>query len=155
MNSERPGADGRGDGRGDAETTRRLALKLAGGAALLAFAGAGPGRAALAQEASPVASPAGGNGLNGKYVVIRIRTVKPDRSADELMALIQDGFVPLVEDVPGFIWYVAGANPETRGQPVGVFEDEAGAAESSRARRSGESWERRISSKGSRPCTKG
>ena len=77
------------------ETTRRVALKLAGGTALLAFAGAGSGRAALAQEASPVASPAGGNGLNGKYVVIRIRTVKPDRSADELMALIRDEFVPL------------------------------------------------------------
>jgi hypothetical protein len=114
------------------ETTRRVALKLAGGAALVAFAGAGSGRAALA-EASPVASSAGGNRLNGKYIVIRIRTVKPDRSADELMALIRDGFVPLVEDVPGFIWYVAGANPETRGQfSVGVFEDEAGAAESSR-----------------------
>ena len=114
------------------ETTRRVALKLAGGAALLAFAGAGSGRASLGQEASPVASPAGGDGLNGKYVVIRIRTVKPDRSAEELMALIQDGFVPLLKDVPGFIWYVAGANPETRGQfSVGVFADEAGAAESS------------------------
>ena len=31
------------------ETTRRVALKLAGGAALLAVAGAGSGRAALAQ----------------------------------------------------------------------------------------------------------
>src|SRR5919112_6549300 len=97
------------------ETTRRVALKLAGGAALLAFAGAGSGRAALAQEASPVASPAGGNGLNGKYVVIRIRRVKPDRSADELMTLIQEGFVPLLQEVPGFIWYGAGVNPETRG----------------------------------------
>jgi hypothetical protein len=115
------------------ETTRRGALKLAGGVALSAFAGAGPGRAALAQEATPVASPAGGDGLTGNYVVIRIRTVKPDRSADELMALIQDGFVPLLEDVPGFVWYVAGANTETRGQfSVGVFEDEAGAAESNR-----------------------
>ena len=115
------------------ETTRRVALKLAGGAALLAFAGVGSGLTALAQEASPVASPAGGNGLNGKYVVIRIRTVKPDRSADELMALIRDEFVPLMVDVPGFIWYVAGANPETRDQfSVGVFEDEAGAAESNR-----------------------
>ena len=125
----------RGRGRVDvmSETTRRFVLKLAGGATLLAFAGAGSGRASLAQEASPVASPAGGNGLNGKYVVIRIRAVKPDRSADELMALIQDGFVPLVEDVPGFIWYVAGADPETRGQfSVGVFDDEAGAAESNR-----------------------
>jgi hypothetical protein len=115
------------------ETTRRVALKLAGGAALLAFTGAGSGRASLAQEASPVASTAGSNGLNGKYVVIRMWTVKPDRSADELMALIRDEFVPLVEDVPGFIWYVAGTNPETRGQfSVGVFEDEAGAAESNR-----------------------
>src|SRR5215213_9561253 len=115
------------------ETTRRVALKLAGGAALLAYAGATSSRAALAQEASPVASPVGGNGLNGKYVVIRIRTVKPDRSADELVALIQDGFVPLLEEVPGFIWYVAGANPETRDFfSVGVFADEAGAAESTR-----------------------
>jgi hypothetical protein len=114
------------------ETTRRDALKLAGGAALLAFSGSGAGRATLAQEASPVAS-AGSGGLNGKYVVIRLRTVKPDRSADELMALIQEGFVPLVEDVPGFIWYVTGVNPETRGQfSVGVFADEAGAAESTR-----------------------
>jgi hypothetical protein len=110
-----------------------VALKLAGGAALLAFAGAGSGRAALAQEASPVASQPGGDGLNGKYVVIRIRTVKPDRSVDELMGLIRDGFVPLLEDVPGFLWYVAGANPETRGQfSVGVFADETGAAESTR-----------------------
>jgi hypothetical protein len=115
------------------ETTRRGALKLAGGAALLACAGARSGRAALAQEASPVASPSGSNGLNGKYVVIRIRRVKPDRSTDELMALIQDGFVPLLEEVPGFIWYVAGADPETRGFfSVGVFADEAGAAESTR-----------------------
>src|SRR5215213_7708704 len=115
------------------ETTRRATLKLAGGAALLAFAGAGSVQAALGQEASPVASPAGGAGLNGKYVVIRIRTVKPDRSPDELMALIRDGFVPLTVDVPGFIWYAAGANPETRTLfSVGVFEDEAGAAESNR-----------------------
>jgi hypothetical protein len=128
MNASKPG-------RRDAamrETTRRDALKLAG-ASLLAFAGAGSGRAALAQEASPVASPAGGNDLNRKYVVIRIRTVKPDRSADDLMALIRDGFVPLVKAVPGFVWYVAGVNPETRGQfSVGVFADKAGAAESTR-----------------------
>jgi hypothetical protein len=115
------------------ETTRRGALRLAGGMALLAVTGAGPGRAALAHEASPVAAPAGDSGLDGKYVVIRIRTVKPDRSADDLMALIRDGFVPLLEDIPGFTLYLAGANPETRGQySVGVFADEAGAAESNR-----------------------
>jgi hypothetical protein len=113
------------------ETTRRSALKLAGGLALLAVAGAGPGRAVLAHEASPVASPAGDSGLLGNYVVIRIRTLKADRSAEELLALIRDGFVPLVEDVPGFNLYFVATNPETRGLfSVGVFEDEAGAAES-------------------------
>jgi hypothetical protein len=115
------------------ETTRRGALKLAGGAALLAFAGAGSDRVALAQEASPMASPAGASGLNANYVVIRLRTVKPDRSLDALMGQIQEGFIPLVEDIPGFRWYVTGANPETRVQfSVGVFEDAAGVAESTR-----------------------
>jgi hypothetical protein len=113
------------------ETTRRVALKLAGGAALLAFAGPGAHRSALAQMASPVASPASGNSLSGKYLVIRVRTVKPDRSVDELMDLIRDGFAPLLADVPGFILYVAASNPENRGQfSVGIFEDETGAAES-------------------------
>jgi hypothetical protein len=113
------------------ETTRRVVLKLAGGVVLAAFAGAAPGREARARQASPVASPVGGNDLNGAYVVLRIRTVKPDRSADELMALVRDGFVPLVTAVPGFLWYIAGANPETRSFfSVGVFADEAGAAES-------------------------
>ena len=115
------------------ETTRRGALKLAGGAALGAVAGAGPGRAAPAQEAGPVASPAGGAGLNGDAVVIRLRTLKPGRSADELMALIREGFIPLVASIPGFRWYATGANPETRVQfSVGVFADAAGVAESTR-----------------------
>jgi hypothetical protein len=114
-------------------TTRRVALKLAGGATLLAFAGSASVRTGLGQEATPAASPVTGDGLLGNYLVVRIRTVKPDRSADELMTLIQDGFVPLVEEIPGFVWYVAGADPETRGQfSVGVFADEAGAAESTR-----------------------
>jgi hypothetical protein len=113
------------------ETTRRGALKLAGGAALVVVAGPKSGWAALAQEASPVASPAGGEDLNGKYVVVRLRTVKPDRSADELLAMIQEGLVPLLEEIPGFIWYVAGVNPETNALfSVGVFADEAGAAAS-------------------------
>ncbi len=119
-------------GEAGVETTRRDAIRLAGGAALLAIAGAGSARSALAQESSPVAS-AGGDGLGGNSVVIRIRTLKPDRSADELTAMIRDEFIPLLEDIPGFVWYVAGTNEETQGQfSVGVFADEAGAAESSR-----------------------
>ncbi len=44
------------------ESTRRAALKLAGRAALVAFAG--PGRTTAAQDASPAALPATDNGLN-------------------------------------------------------------------------------------------
>lgn len=84
-----------------AATTRRTVLRLAGGAALLACAGENPARPALAQEASPVATPAGGSGLLGKHVVVRLRTVKPGRSVDELLAMIQAEFVPLIKEVPG------------------------------------------------------
>ncbi|MFN8592100.1 MAG: hypothetical protein U0031_11635 [Thermomicrobiales bacterium] len=113
------------------KTTRRDALKLAGGVALVVFAASSG--VAGAQEATPVASPAPGHNLDGKHVVIRFRTVKPDHSPDELMTMIREGFVPLVKDIPGFIWYISGADPETRGQfSIGVFADAAGVAESNR-----------------------
>lgn len=112
-------------------TTRRIVLKLAGGAALVVCAGAAPARTGLAQEASPAATPAGGDSLLGKHVVVRLRTVKPDRSADELLAMIEDGFVPLIKEIPGLIWYVAGANAEARLQfSVGVYQDAEGIAAS-------------------------
>ncbi|MCA9863956.1 MAG: hypothetical protein KC432_13080 [Thermomicrobiales bacterium] len=114
-----------------AATTRRTVLRLAGGAALLACAGENPARPALAQEASPVATPAGGSGLLGKHVVVRLRTVKPGRSVDELLAMIQAEFVPLIKEVPGLIWYVAGANEDERLQfSVGVYQDAEGIAAS-------------------------
>lgn len=113
--------------------SRRDALKLAGGATLSAFALAGVRHGAVAQEATPVASPAAGRGLLGQFVIVRARTLKPDRSGDELLGLIRDGFLPLIEDVPGFVSYIAVANDETRDQfSVGVYADKAGADESTR-----------------------
>jgi len=108
-------------------------MKLAGAAAMATFAAAGVRRGAVAQDATPIAAPAVGDGLLGQYLVVRARTLKPDRSGEELLGLIREGFLPLIEDVPGFVSYVAVANDETRNQfSVGVYADKAGADESTR-----------------------
>src|SRR4051794_29963369 len=108
MTTERRGDEAAG------EQTRRGALKLGGGGLLaaLALAGFGGRSRVVAQEASRVA----GEGLEGRYVVIRMRKLKADRSADELADLIRSGFVPLVTAIPGFVSYFAVVDQETRDQ---------------------------------------
>ena len=113
--------------------SRRLILKVAGGAVLLAGARLGRQQATAAQEASPAASPGTGDSLLGQQVVIRIRTVNEGHATDGVLAQIQEGFVPLVQEVSGIDLYLAAANPETRALfSVGVFADEAGVEESNR-----------------------
>lgn len=109
---------------------RRTMLKLAtGGLVLLATTGAG--RRAAASNATPAASPVADDSLLGQQVVIRIRTLKPDADAADILAQIQDGFVPLVEAIPGAAWYVVATDPETRGLfSIGVYADAEGAAAS-------------------------
>ncbi len=112
-------------------TTRRDAPKLGGGAVLAALLAAGADDGMSAQESSPAA--AAGDGLEGRYLVVRLRTIKPARAPEELVALIRDGFVPLLRDVPGFVGCVVVANPDTRDQlSVGIFADKAGADDSTR-----------------------
>ncbi len=117
---------------------RRGAVKLGGTAALATLAalsaGAG-GRAILAQEASPaasrVASPVAGNGLEGRYLVVRLRTLTGDTPVDEVLATIEDGFVPLLPEIPGFVAYFGTADAASRESAfVNVFDDKAGADES-------------------------
>ena len=111
----------------DAGTTRREALgRLGGGVALAALASAALGGRVLAQSATPDAE-----GIEGSYTVIRLRKVKPDKSAEELTAMVREGFVPLVQEIPGFVSYFIVHNSETRDwAAVGVFADKAGADES-------------------------
>lgn len=113
--------------RSDAETTRREALRrVGGGVALAALASAALGGRVVAQSATPDA-----DGIEGSHAVIRLRKVKPDRSGEELSALVREGFVPLVREVPGFVSYFVVWNAETRDwAAVGVFADKAGADES-------------------------
>lgn len=113
--------------------SRRIVLQAAGGAVLLTGMAARRGPAAAAQQASPAASPGADDTLLGQRVVVRLRTVKEGQDIDALLAQIQEGFVPLVSDLPGLDFYFVAANPETRALfSVGVFADEAGVEESNR-----------------------
>ena len=113
--------------------TRRTAIRLTVGLLGVATASVRAGQTMAAQEASPVASPGADGTLLGQQVVVRLRTVKAGQDIDALLAQIQEGFVPLVAEIPGLDFYFAAANPETRALfSVGVFADEAGVEESNR-----------------------
>ena len=80
----------------------------------------------MAQEATPAADQP----TAGRYVVVRIRTLRPEIDPEELIDLIRDGFLPPMRALPGFVSYLAVANPETGDRfSVGVFVDKAGADE--------------------------
>ena len=69
----------------------------------------------------------------GKHMLIRLRQPSPDWEVDEVMRLIAEGYVPLVEAIPGFVAYFGSADAETGGQAyITIFDDEAGTAESTR-----------------------
>jgi len=116
-------------------TTRRGALKLGGAASLALLAAGLGGRSVVAavQDASPEASPAAGDGLEGRYAVIRVRQFREDQDPDEAMNLIREGYVPLAREIPGFAAYYGVADPASRGSAfIGIFADKAGADESTR-----------------------
>ena len=115
--------------------TRRAALGLGGAAALALLAAAAGGRAivATAQEATPDASPAAGDDLAGRFVVIRLRQFRDGQDPAEAMDLISEGYVPLARQIPGFVTYLGIADPASRNSSfIGVFADKTGADESTR-----------------------
>ena len=101
----------------------------AGGGLTLAALALGLGTPILAQEATP--GPTDDAGLEGRYGVIRVRRLKIDRSNDELTALVRDGFLPLLREVPGFVSYAILWNAETRDwAAISLFADKSGSDES-------------------------
>jgi hypothetical protein len=89
---------------------------------------------ALAQDATPgpLPSPAAGS-KEGLYAVLRTRTVKADKSIDELTRATREGVVPIVRAIPGFVEYYVVQNFDTRERTgVSIYADKTGADESTR-----------------------
>ncbi len=121
--------DARPDREPMPQPNRRDAMKVGGGIArALLGAGLGTGTVAIAQQATPVSGS-----LDGAYAVVRLYTIRPNRSSDEVLELIRDGYVPLIREIPGFISYTAIADPASAQHAfISVFEDKAGTDESTR-----------------------
>jgi hypothetical protein len=112
----------------ETKTTRRRALRLAGGgASLAALATVRFGGHAHAQDATPIA----GATKEGAHAVFRTRIVKPDKSIDDLTATVRAGLVPIIKQIPGYIDYYIVQNFDTRERTgVAIFADKTGADES-------------------------
>ena len=112
---------------GSAALSRRSAvLRLGGGglAALLASSAIPAG----AQEGSPMAgTPAAGQA----YLAIRQYQLAPGHTMEELSALAESGFIPILRQVPGFQEYVLVETGEGV-LSISIFADQAGAEESTR-----------------------
>lgn len=121
------GAKDRGQG-----VTRRVAVQHVGGGLALAAAALAGGRVALAETAATPAmeaTPTGG--VTGLYAAVRRYQLAPGKSMDELVHLVETGFVPIVQSVPGFVEYTLIVDDATGAQTsVSVFRDSASADES-------------------------
>ena len=65
------------------------------------------------------------------YAAIRRYHTDPD-SLDEIVRQVNEGFVPLISDMPGFVVYIAIDAGQGEFGTVSVFEDQDSAEESNR-----------------------
>lgn len=112
---------------GSTALSRRSALlRLGSGSlALLLASSAIP---AAAQEASPMA---GTPAADRAYLALRQYQLAPGRTMEELAAAVESGFVPILQQVPGFREYFLVETGEGV-LSISVFADQAGAEESTR-----------------------
>lgn len=107
--------------------TRRDALRAIGGGSVALLGLIAMGGQAAAQGATPTTQPS----LLGTYAVARVRKVKPEFSATEVSQSVAEGFVPIVEQVPGFVTYFVVADDDQHSWvSIGIFADKTGADES-------------------------
>ena len=110
---------------GPAALSRRGAVLRLGSAGLAALL-AGTVIPAAAQEASPMAgTPAAGRA----YLAIRQYQLAAGRTMEELIGLVESGFMPIVKQVSGFREYVLVETGEGV-ISISVFADQTGAEES-------------------------
>jgi len=112
--------------------SRRAAIRRMGGGLAATLAAFG-GRVAIAEDAgTPAASgtpalPAG----TGLYAAVRRYQLAKGKSLDELVRLVETGFVPIVRAVPGFVEYYLIVDAATGAQvSVSIFQSKAAADES-------------------------
>ena len=114
-----------GASTGSTALSRRSAvLRLGGGGlAVLLASSLVP---AAAEEASPMAgTPAAGRA----YLAIRQYQLAPGHTMEELAALVESGFLPIVKQVPGYQeYFLVGTDGGVIS--ISVFADQAGADES-------------------------
>ncbi len=65
------------------------------------------------------------------YASVRRYEIDP-ASLDELKGLVEEGFVPIVSSVPGFVAYYVMSGGDGTVFSINIFEDKAGADESAR-----------------------
>lgn len=106
---------------------RSAVLRLGGGGlAVLLASGVIP---AAAEEASPMTgTPAAGRA----YLAARQYQLAPGHTMEELAAVVESGFLPILRQVPGFREYFLVETDEGGVLSISVFADQAGAEESTR-----------------------
>ena len=110
-----------------AALSRRSAVLRLGGGGLTALL-AGSLIPAAAQEASPmIGTPTAGRA----YLAMRQYQLTPGHTMEELSALVESGFIPILQQVPGFLEYFLVETGEGV-ISISTFMDQAGAEESTR-----------------------
>jgi hypothetical protein len=66
------------------------------------------------------------------HISVRRYTIHDDGQTDEIVRVVQDGFLPIIRQTPGFIAYYAFVAGNKTIASVSIFDSEAGADESTR-----------------------
>ena len=66
------------------------------------------------------------------YIVVRKYGIKPEASIQEIVQRVEEGFVPIVSQTPGFVAYHIVNTGNDTVASVTLFQDQVGADESTR-----------------------
>jgi hypothetical protein len=114
-----------------ARLPRRAALlRLAGGAAAGLLATTGASGLARARVAAQLATPPAGGGA---FIVLRRYQLRAGESMDELVTIVNEGFVPIIRTISGFREYLLVDAGSGAHLTISLFDDQAGAEASTAA----------------------